>query len=82
MMRDGFDFRGRVTHADEAGRALVKQARRDYCEENDHSIHRLLLSRNAAGQIVISKYGCSNCDVKVELSYPDDAPKDGHTDQV
>ena len=73
-MRDGFDFKGRVTHATPEGRALVKQARRDYCDENDHRIHRLLLSRNAAGQIVISKYGCENCDVKVELSYPEDEP--------
>lgn len=74
MMRDGYDFRGRVTHTTPEGRALVKQARRDYCEQNDHSISRLLLSRNAAGDIVISKYGCDNCDVKVELSYPEDAP--------
>lgn len=81
-MRDGFDFRGRVTHADEAGRALVRQARRDYCDENEHSISRRIHVRNANGKIVQTAYGCGNCDVKVELSYPDDAPKDGHTDQV
>lgn len=77
-MRDGFDFRGRVTEADEAGRALVKKARRDYCDENDHSIQRRIFARNAAGKIVQSVYGCDNCDVKVDLSYPED----GHTETV
>lgn len=74
MMRDGYDFRGRVTHATPEGAALVKQARRDYCDENDHSIHRVIHVRSANGKIVQSAYGCSNCDVKVELSYPEDGP--------
>ena len=73
-MKDQFDFRGRfyLGSVDPQAAAVVKQARRDYCEDNDHSIHRKFLQRNAKGEIVVSVYACDNCDVKVELSYPEE----------
>lgn len=47
--------------------------RRYLCESSDtgHQIDSgTFVRRNANGAIVSTSYGCRNCDVVVELSYP------------
>lgn len=65
------EFRGRVELSDRDQAMAARAAARAYCLEHGHDIGRTAFQQRADGVVVINAYGCSNCDVKVELSYPE-----------
>lgn len=72
MRSDGFqEFRGRIDLTDPEAALTARAAARAYCLENGCDIGRLWFQQNANRAVVINKYGCTNCDVEVELSYPE-----------
>lgn len=44
--------------------------RRANCESSRHEIIHLIRQLNGRGELVLSRYGCQNCDVIVDLRYP------------